>query len=158
MRKKEKQFLRPLRETSIKTPQPQLHCNPTLTPTSTSTHLNPPRTQLTSTSPHLEPNPTQLTSPAESGKKSKRLGFGRYESLWESRIGMDRSYHGENRPSHQHWARKHHWARSVVRWGTTCEPLVTICQSTFWPLLSPCCTRETLCWARAHKGGVRGGR
>ena len=40
---------------------------------------------------------------------------------------MDRSYHGENRPSHQHWARKHHWARPVVRWGTTCEPLVTIC-------------------------------
>ena len=41
---------------------------------------------------------------------------------------MDRSYHGENRPSHQHWARKHHWAKSVVRLGgTTCEPLVTIC-------------------------------
>ena len=49
---------------------------------------------------------------------------------WNALSVMDRSYHGENRPSHQHWARKHHWARSVVRWGTTCEPLVTIC--TFW--------------------------
>ena len=53
---------------------------------------------------------------------------------------MDRSYHGENRPSHQHWARKHHWARSVVRWGTTCEPLVTICFSSLsnTPLRRPC--------------------
>ena len=51
--------------------------------------------------------------------------------LSDKASGMDRSYHGENRPSHQHWARKHHWARSVVRWGTTCEPLVTICIATF---------------------------
>ena len=53
---------------------------------------------------------------------------------------MDRSYHGENRPSHQHWARKHHWARSVVRWGTTCEPLVTIC--TF-----VACTYRAVVWS-----------
>ena len=39
---------------------------------------------------------------------------------------MDRSYHGENRPSHQHWVRKHHWARLVVWSGTTCEALATI--------------------------------
>ena len=50
-----------------------------------------------------------------------------YKCAQISCLVMDRSYLGENRPSHQHWARKHQWARSVVRWGTTCEPLVTIC-------------------------------
>ena len=43
------------------------------------------------------------------------------------RFGMDRSYLHENSPSHQHWEDKHEWAESVVRWGTTCEPSVTIC-------------------------------
>lgn len=40
---------------------------------------------------------------------------------------MDRSYLHEHSPSHQHWEDKHEWAESVVRWGTTCEPSVTIC-------------------------------
>ncbi len=63
--------------------------------------------------------------------------------------GMDRSYHGENRPSQQHWACKHHWARPVVRWGTTCEPLVTICLAFWRPY-----------WAVRHtppRGPTRGG-
>ena len=40
---------------------------------------------------------------------------------------MQRSYHGENAPSHQHWEAKHRWARLVARWGTTCETRVTLC-------------------------------
>lgn len=54
-----------------------------------------------------------------------------YMGCWLRVFGMDRSYHGEHAPSHQHWEAKHHWARLVVRWGTTCETRVLICTHHF---------------------------
>ena len=43
-----------------------------------------------------------------------------------------RSYHGESTGSHPNSEVKHHWACSVLRWGTTRESQVTNVFDVFW--------------------------
>ena len=40
-------------------------------------------------------------------------------------FGIERSYHGETTGSHPNSEVKHHWACSVLRWGTTWESQVS---------------------------------
>lgn len=74
-------------------------------------------------------------------------------------IVMQRSYHGENAPSHQHWEAKHRWARLVARWGTTCETRVTLCFAIFLLPARPClrpCVRYSVSRAGVHAPSSNG--
>jgi hypothetical protein len=47
-------------------------------------------------------------------------------------IGIVRSYHGESTRSHPNSEVKHHWACSVLRWGTTRESQVAYVLPCLW--------------------------
>ena len=84
----------------------------------------PPEASMDGAPGESRPGQMQKTFSRAAGNFALLLG---YMGLCRAMVGMVRSYHGENAPSHQHWEAKHRWARLVARWGTTCETRVTIC-------------------------------